>query len=52
MTWDNTENRKPTIRERIQMDWQHDMWNSKIKFWLVILSGLITGQVLFWGWIA
>ncbi|RKZ88300.1 MAG: hypothetical protein DRQ39_02670 [Gammaproteobacteria bacterium] len=24
MVWDNTTNRKPTILERIQMDWQHD----------------------------
>jgi len=33
-------NRKPTIWERIQMDLQHDVFNSKIKYWLIILSGL------------
>lgn len=43
-------NRKPTIVERIQMDWQHGFFHSRIKYWGVFASmWLIAIAIWYWG---
>jgi len=37
--WDD--GRKPTTWEWIVMDWQHDWFNSKIKYWLVMAASAV-----------
>lgn len=43
-------NRKPTLWEHIVMDLQHDLWNSRIKYW-TSLSAMIGFSVWMFGWV-